>query len=64
MSTESTLRGRMYRQGKYAAGKRQLSIWLDEDILKDVEGLISNGLFRDRSALVAEAIKQLTAKAT
>lgn len=65
MQHEHTLsRGEAYRRAKYAAGKRQLSIWLDEKLHKEIEELISNGLFRDRSDLVTEAVKQLKARAT
>lgn len=55
-----TERGANYRKTKAAAGKRQLSIWLDEALHREIKGLISQGVFRDRSELVTEAVKKLS----
>ncbi|QIG69110.1 hypothetical protein EVB78_077 [Rhizobium phage RHph_N1_15] len=47
-----------YREKREAAGESQVTIWLDHGLQSKIDALVSTGRFKNRSDLVATAIKE------
>ncbi len=51
-------RAATYRKKREAAGESQVTIWLDRDLQTKLDGMISSGRFKNRSDLIATAVRE------
>ncbi|AGC36084.1 hypothetical protein B7L88_gp040 [Rhizobium phage RHEph10] len=47
-----------YRERREAAGESQITVWLDQELQTKLGDMMSAGQFKNRSDLIARAIKE------
>lgn len=49
-------RAAAYRKKREAAGEKQVAVWLDREIQTKLDAIVSAGIFKNRSELIAAAV--------